>query len=116
MKKLSSRGLVVLGVVATLGLSTPAIASASTGGGATTPLRTSHQTPASYRSLRHAIESTFRSTVNEARAIYQSALAQSTNSAERSAARQAFEFAIIQAASVRSAALRALGSPPNKTP
>jgi hypothetical protein len=115
MRKLTSRALAALGIVATLGLSTPVLASA----GSTTPgsstSKSGHETYATYLATRHAIQVAFRTAVNQARTNYQSALASATTSAQRSAARQVYEAGIIQAATTRSAALTALGPAPSKS-
>jgi hypothetical protein len=65
-----------------------------------------------YLASRQAIQMAFHAAVSSARATYFSALTKTTSSAQRSAARQAMETAIIQAAAARSAALTALGNPP----
>lgn len=112
MKKLISRGLIVLGIVTTLGLSTPVLASAGSGNQGSSSSKTFRQADAAYLVARHAIQVDFRNAVTQARTTYKSALATATSSAQRSAARQIFEAAIIQAATTRSAALTALGPEP----
>lgn len=114
MRKLTSRGLIALGFVATVGLSTPVLASAGTQQNGSAPSRTFHQDESAYRASRRAIQITFRSAVNQAHATYEYVLAQATTSAQRSAARQTYVAAIIQAAATRSAALIALGTAPKK--
>jgi hypothetical protein len=100
-------------VALALGLSTPAIAFAGSRTGSTSQ-KTFHQEMQAYNASRQAIQMTFQSAVSSARATYFSALTKTTSSAQRSAARQAMETAIIQAAAARSAALTALGNPPDK--
>jgi hypothetical protein len=113
MRKLVSRGIIALGIVATLGLSAPVLASAgSTGQGSTTTSKGTHETDAQYLAARHTIQVDFRNSVNLAKLTYQNSLAVATTSAQRSAARQVYEAAIIQAATTRSAALTALGPEP----
>jgi hypothetical protein len=113
MKRFTSRSLIALGVVLALGLSTPAVAFAGSRSGSTSQ-KSFHQEKAAYNASRRAIQLTFRSAVSSARTIYFSALTQTTSSAQRSAARQAMETAITQAAAARSVALTALGNPPDK--
>lgn len=115
MRKLASRGLIALGIAATLGLSTPVLASAGSSTQGPSASKGTHQADAAYLATRHAIQVDFRSAVNQARTAYHSALATSTTSAQRSAARQVFEAAIIQAATTRSAALTELGPEPTKS-
>ena len=113
MRKLATRGLIALGIVTALGLSTPVLASAGSGGQGSSSTKASRQADAAYLAARRAIQVDFRTTVTQARTTYQSALATATTSAQRSAARQVFEAAIIQAATTRSAALTALGPEPS---
>jgi hypothetical protein len=113
MKRITSRSLIALGVVVALGLSTPGLAFAGSGPGSASQ-KAFNQELAAFLSSRQAIQSTFQSSVSTARATYFSALSQSASSAQRSAARQAMETAIIQAAAARSAALTALGNRPVK--
>ena len=115
MRKFTSRGLIALGIVATVGLSTPVLASAGTQQNGSAPSRTFHQDESAYRASRRAIQNTFRSAVNQAHATYEYVLAHATSSAQRSAARQTYVAAIIQAAATRSAALIALGTAPEKS-
>jgi hypothetical protein len=100
-------------MVVALGLSTPAIAFAGSGTGSSS-LRAFHQELEAFLASRKAIQLTFQSAVSSARATFLSALGKTTSSAHRSAARQAMETAIIQAAAARSAALTALGTRPEK--
>lgn len=65
-----------------------------------------------YRQATAQIDGAFRSAVALARAQYQRALLAATSSSQRSAALQLMEAAVIQAATVRSAALTALGPAP----
>jgi hypothetical protein len=113
MKRFTSRSLIALGVVVALGLSTPAIAFAGSGPNSSSQ-KAFNQELATYRSSRQAIQSTFQSAVSTARATYFGSRAQTTSSAQRSAARQALETAIIQAAAARSSALITLGNRPQK--
>jgi hypothetical protein len=122
MKQWVVRGMVTLGLVASLGLGTTAVASAGgnpsskdngTTTGDTTPAqKIYHQELSAYRASRNAIESTFRASVNAATATYKQALLAATTSAERSTAEQNKVTAVIEAAQIRSAALTALGHAP----
>ena len=64
-------------------------------------------------SERHVIANTFRSAVAAARRTFNIAKSQAVTSADRYAARTAFEAAIALAAENRSAQLIALGPPPS---
>jgi Zn-dependent alcohol dehydrogenase len=113
MKKFVFRGVVVLSLVGALGFAAVGTASAgSTSHRTSITLKTYRLELASYRAARAAIESTFRKSVAAAQSNYQQALAIAISAAERSAARQTMQAAIIQAASVRSASLVTLGAPP----
>lgn len=115
MKKFVARGVVALGLAASLGMSTAVLASA---GGlpsvppVTSALKTYHQELATYRATLATIEATFRASVAAAESAYEKALASATTSAERSVAHQNKVTAIIKAAETRTAALIALGNPP----
>ncbi|HVA53506.1 MAG TPA: hypothetical protein VNF05_08325 [Acidimicrobiales bacterium] len=115
MRKWTSRGLVAVGIVATLGLSAPVLASAGSNSQDSPSSKGSHPGIASYRTTRRAIQAAFRDAVNLARTAYQNSLATASSSAQRSAARQIFEVAIIQAAATRSASLTRLGPEPGKS-
>jgi hypothetical protein len=115
MRKLTSRGIIALGIVATLGLSAPVLASAGSTGQTSSTTKGGHESDAVYLAARHTIQVVFRTTVNQAKLTYQSSLEIATTSAQRSAARQVYEAAIIQAATTRSAALTALGPEPGKS-
>ncbi|HUY17330.1 MAG TPA: hypothetical protein VMV11_07190 [Acidimicrobiales bacterium] len=113
MRKLASRGFIALGMVITLGLCTPVLASAgSSGNQGSSTSKGLHTGVAAYLATRHTIQVDFRSAIDQARTTYESTLATSTSSAQRSAARQVYEAAIIEAATARSAALTALGPEP----
>ncbi|HEV3187928.1 MAG TPA: hypothetical protein VGZ04_07755 [Acidimicrobiales bacterium] len=115
MRKLASRGIIALGIVATLGLSAPVLASAGSPGQGSSTSKGSHESDAVYLATLHTIQVDFRTTVAQAKLTYQSSLAIATTSAQRSAARQVYEAAIIQAATTRSAALTALGPEPGSS-
>ena len=112
MREWASRGIIALGIIATLGLSAPVLASAGSPGQVLSASRGTHESDALYLAARHTIQVDFRNTVKQAKVTYQSSLAIATTSAQRSAARQVYEAAIIQAAATRSAALTALGPEP----
>ncbi|MGB7103084.1 MAG: hypothetical protein WBD82_00630, partial [Acidimicrobiales bacterium] len=109
---------VALSVVATLALSAPLVASAGSTGSTTSKptvsLRTYHKELVAYRESLQTIRLSFRASVSTAHSTYLGALSVATTYAQRSAAQQAEVTAIIEAASARSAALTALGSPPVK--
>ena len=121
MKKPHSRLIASLGVCANLLLVAPAASGAGLSrphNNSTTttinaaPQETHRQALAAYVAERKAIAENFKSAVNAAQAAFLSARASATNGAQRSTARAAYELAIAQAASVRSAALISLGNPP----
>jgi hypothetical protein len=112
MRKFLVRGLVALSMVGALGLATASVSSAGKAPHSNVTEKTYRAELASYRSSRHAIEATFRAAVASAQSNYLEASASATTSAERSAAQQAMQTAIIQAAAVRSSSLVTLGSPP----
>ncbi len=114
MKRFSWRGLAAVGLVAAIAFAVPAIASAGSGPGSSTSQRTFRHELQVYRASRDAIEQAFTNAVKQARSLYYKTLATATTSAERSAALQTMETAIIDAAATRSAALITLGNPPTK--
>ena len=65
-----------------------------------------------YRQATAQIDAAFRQAVTQARAQFRHSIRAAHSAAQRSAALQAMEAAIIQAATVRSAALVTLGPPP----
>jgi len=128
MKKFTVRSLLVLGIVATLGLTTPVIASAGSGSRAgsnsnknagpssnSNSKKTYRQQIAAYNASRQAIEDGFHLAVSTAQVTLYTALATAKSSAQRSAERQAMQAAIIQAAATRSSALTTLGNRPVKS-
>ncbi|HVB52482.1 MAG TPA: hypothetical protein VND89_12185 [Acidimicrobiales bacterium] len=126
MKKFTARSLLVLSIVATLGLTTPVLASAGSRGGAgtnsnknaglsTKSNKTYRQQVAAYNASRRAIEEDFHLAISAARVTLYTALATAKSSAQRSAERQAMQAAIIHAAAMRSSALTSLGRRPVKS-
>lgn len=124
MKRFTARSLLVLGIVATLGLTTPVVASAGSGSRAgsnsnknagSNSNKTYREQVAAYNASRQAIEDDFHLAVSTAQVTLYTALATAKSSAQRSAERQAMQAAIIQAAATRSSALTALGSRPVKS-
>ncbi len=111
MRKLAARVLLALGLVAALGLATSAVASAGSGP-TSAQQRTYNQQLHRYNQARNAIDAAFQSAVQLARETYFQATSSKTSVAQRSAARQAMETAIIEATAVRSEALVNLGKPP----
>ncbi len=114
MRKFVSRTLSASLAVLALGLSAPVVAAADSGGASATQ-RTYRQELRAYHQAIVQIQENFQAAVNAARGAYRNALTSATTAAERSAALQAMDAAIIQAAAVRSAALTALGNPPTHT-
>src|ERR1700677_3313925 len=112
MKKFVVRGGWALSLVGALGLATGTAGTAGTPSHTSNSKKTYREELASYRASRSAIEATFRASVASARANYQESLASATTSAERGAAQQTMQEAIINAAGVRSASLITLGSAP----
>jgi hypothetical protein len=134
MKKFTTRGVVAVAILATLGMSAPAIASAdtttTTAPTTTTTIATTtttiHVTKNAWKQWRKAedayldqlkvINRTFRSSVDVARREYWAAIRASKGSANRqaarAAARAALTLSIANAMEARSTALTALGAPP----
>ncbi len=134
MKKFSTRSVVAVAILATLGMSAPAIASADT---TTTTVPTTTTTIATTTTTIHVakdawkqwrkaedayldqlkvINRTFRATVDTARKEYWAAIRASKGSqnrqAARAAARAALTLSIANAMEARSTALTTLGAPP----
>jgi hypothetical protein len=112
VRKFVVRGFVALSLVGALGLATASVSSAGKAPRGSVSEKTYRTELASYRSSRYAIEATFRAAVASAQSNYLEATASATTSAERSAAEQARQTAIIQAAAVRSSSLVTLGAAP----
>ena len=134
MKKFSTRSVVAVAVLATLGMSAPAIASAdtttttvpSTTTTVPTTTTTNPVTKGAWKQYRKAEEAyldqlkvinrTFRATVDTARKAYWAAIKASKGSqnrqAERAAARAALTLSIANAMQARATALTTLGAPP----
>jgi hypothetical protein len=116
MKKFPSRVLAGTVVALALGVGAPVVAAASPGGSSTNAAPHGYrQELRAYRQAIAQIQANFQAAVSAARGAYRSALASATTAAQRSAALQTMDAAIIQAAAVRSAALTALGNPPSHT-
>jgi hypothetical protein len=131
MKKFSTRSVVAVAILATLGMSAPAIASADTTTTTaptttTTVATTIHVAKDAWKQWRKAedayldqlkvINRTFRATVDTARKEYWAAIKASKGSqnrqAARAAARAALTLSIANAMEARSTALTTLGAPP----
>jgi hypothetical protein len=133
MMKFSTRSVVAVAILATLGMSAPAIASADTtttiASTTTVPTTTTtiHVTKNAWKQYRKAedayldqlrvINRTFRSTVDTARRAYWAAIRASKGAqnrqAERAAARAALTLSIANAMQARATALTTLGAPPS---
>lgn len=116
MKKFPWRVVATLSLVASMAVVTGVVSSASGAPRASNAAaqKSYQQLLNTYDQAKEAIQRVFRTAVKTAHVIYANALVVATTSAERSTARQQFETAIIEAASVRSNALTALGNPPTK--
>ena len=68
----------------------------------------------SLKTQHGAIDTTFRGAVASAKSILEASLSTATTSAQRIAARQAFQAAVASAVSARQSALAALRTPPVK--
>lgn len=103
-------------MVCALGLSTSgtAIAAVAHRSADPTTQRTLRETFLQYQHHRREIQQRFEHAVHVAHVAFVEAMAMATTSAQRSAAQQAWEAAIIKAATVRSKALTLLGPPPPK--
>jgi len=129
--KFTTRGVVVVAMIAGLGISAPAIATADTTtttapttiAAATTNHKTSdtpwkqwRKTENAYLAQLKVINRTFRATVDVARKEYWAAIKSSKGSgnrqAARAAARAALTLSIANAMEARSTALTTLGAPP----
>ena len=127
MKKFSTRGVLALAMIAALGISAPAVASATdtttTIATTTTTVHVTHSQWKQWQKLEDAyvdqlkvINKTFRASVDVARKEYWAAIKSSKGSANRqaarAAARAALTLSIANAMEARSTALTTLGAPP----
>jgi hypothetical protein len=127
MMKFSTRGVLAVAMIAALGISAPAVASADTTTTTTpaiaTTVHVTHSQWKQWQKLEDAyvdqlkvINKTFRASVDVARKEYWAAIKASKGSANRqaarAAARAALTLSIANAMQARSTALVALGSPP----
>jgi hypothetical protein len=126
MKKFSTRGAVALSMIAALGISAPAVASADTTTTTTTTIATTIHVDKPWQQWRkqenaylkqlHVINKTFRASVALARHEYWAAIKASKGSGDRqgarAAARAALTLSIANAMEARATALTALGAPP----
>jgi hypothetical protein len=122
MKKFTT-GVVAVAILAALGMSAPAIATADT---TTTSMHVTHSSTTAWKTWRkaenaylaqlHVINHTFRDSVNVARHEYRLAITASIGSSDRpaarAAARAALTLSIANAMQARSTALTSLGAPP----
>jgi len=122
MKKFTT-GVVAVAILAALGMSAPAIATADTTSttihvnhGSTTPWKTWRKAENAYLAQLHVINRTFRVSVNVARREHHLAIKASIGSdnrqGARAAARAALTLSIGNAMEARATALSALGAPP----
>jgi hypothetical protein len=132
MMKFSTRSAVAVAMIAALGISAPAIASADTTttttptttttiatnspDHSTTPWKQWRKAENSYLAQLRVINRTFRASVDVARREYWAAIESSRGSSDRqaarAAARAALTLSIANAMQARSTALTALGAPP----
>ena len=131
MKKFSTRGALAVAMIAALGISAPAVATADTTTSTstttiattTTTVHVTHSEWKKWQKLEDAyldqlkvINKTFRASVDVARREYWAAIKASKGSANRqaarAAARAALTLSIANAMQARSTALIALGAPP----
>jgi ABC-type glycerol-3-phosphate transport system substrate-binding protein len=125
MRKFTT-GVVAVAILAALGMSAPAIATADTSSSTTTTIHVNHGSTTPWKTWRtaenaylaqlHAINRTFRVSVSTARREYRLAIRASIGSpnrlAARTAARAALTLSIANAMQARATALTALGAPP----
>jgi len=119
MKHFATRTLTVLSLVAAVGFSFPASAFGDTSSSATRTTTTAtsawktwHQTWVAYFDGLKSINFSYRSSVENARATYFTAIAAATTTAERQAARASLDIALTAAINTRVAAITAAGDPP----
>jgi hypothetical protein len=127
MMKFSTRGVLAVAMIAALGISAPAVASADTTTTTTptiaTTVHVTHSQWKQWKKLEDAyvdqlkvINKTFRASVDVARREYWAAIKASKGSANRqearAAARTALTLSIANAMEARSTALTTLGAPP----
>lgn len=114
MKGLVARSVVGFALVCALGLSASGTALAAHSTADPTTQRAVHETYVHYQLDRRKIQRQFEHAVHVAHVAFVDAMAMATTSAQRSTAQQAWEAAIIKAATKRSIALTLLGPPPPK--
>jgi len=123
MKRITSKSLVAVALVAAMGISLPAVAFADSSTSTTTSVSTNAAIPTTVWHSFHlawkayvdglkSINASYRSSVDSARSTYLSAKAVATTPAERQAALAAFDAALAAALNVRVAAITAAGDPP----
>jgi len=126
MMKFSTRGVLAVAMIAALGISAPAVASADTTTTTTTVATTVHVTHSQWKQWKkledayvdqlRVINRTFRASVDVARREYWAALRSSKGSANRqearAAARAALTLSVANAMQARTTALTTLGAPP----
>lgn len=120
MRRIATRSIATVAILATLALGTPLAAYA---GATTTPTGpTQALTPQHIYKVnqRHYLEQlkvinhTFVAAIKTAKSNFSRAMAASTNSTQRISARASYKFAIAEATVARANALVALGKPPVK--
>jgi hypothetical protein len=128
MKTLSVKSIAAIALVATMGVSAPAVAfadSTTTSTSATTTTAgvsaraaatawvTWHKTWVAYVDGLRSIRLTYRASVDTSRAAFLTAQAVATTPAEHQAARAAFEASLVTDLNARIAAITAAGDPPS---
>lgn len=120
MKNLATRSVTALALVAALGISTPAVADASSttsnntsAASATTTAWTAwHATWVTYINGLKSINSSYRTSMQSARSAFAAAMAVATTKAERQTARANLDTALVAAINTRVVAITAAGVPP----
>jgi hypothetical protein len=117
MKKIAIRSIAAFALIASVGISVPAVAFASsstpsTGATTTTAWTTWHATWVTYVQGLKSINATHRSSMQGARTTLQAALAAATSKAEKHAAIAAFQVSVEAALNARVTAITAAGDPP----
>jgi hypothetical protein len=121
MKRITTRAISAVALVAAMGVATPSVAFAashktvSSHDSSTTTVTawtTWKATWVTYVQGLKAINTTYRTAVQTAKATYQSALASATTKAQKQTARTALQTALTAALSARVSAITAAGNPP----
>jgi hypothetical protein len=120
MKRITTRAITAVMLVATLGVAAPGVAfaashktvSSHTSVTVTTPWTTWKATWVTYIQGLKAINTTYRTSVRTAQSTYKAAIASAKTKAEKLAARTALEASLSVALTARVSAITAAGNPP----